>query len=270
MKEFDAQKLLRSARCLLENAQLAVSVREKGVVDPVMSGVLTQVKNRGLDLLECCKTTGLPLSVMAMDRLLHLLEIKLSQKTAIDSLVSAAQRVVITVEDELSLRTYLALEPTEAERYTKPLEGWEEVVMRFENSKRDIEEMNRCFALCRYTASMFHALHVAEWGAVALGTYIGVSDPKLGWGPTERKLRELLKAGHLKLPASLTGKFEFLEQMGREIDSMVLAWRHKVDHAANHLAIVPNAEFTPDIAQHIIDSVRVFMNRLVDGIPTLT
>jgi hypothetical protein len=129
-----------------------------------------------------------------------------------------------------------------------------------------VEEMNKCFALNRYTASMFHALHVAEWGAIELGNYIGVTDPKKGWGPTERKLKEFIKAGHAPLPQHLDGQFEFLEQMGREIDSMVLAWRHKVDHAANHLAIVPNTEFTPDIADHIIGSVKVFMNRLVEGI----
>ena len=42
--------------------------------------------------------------------------------------------------------------------------------------------MNKCFALCRYTASMFHALQVAEWGAIKLGDYIGVTDPKKGVG----------------------------------------------------------------------------------------
>ena len=52
--------------------------------------------------------------------------------------------------------------------------------------------------------------------------------------------------------------------MNREIDILVLAWRHKVDHAANHLAIIPNAEFTPDVAKHIIGAVRVFMLRLVE------
>jgi len=40
-----------------------------------------------------------------------------------------------------------------------------------------------------------------------------------------------------------------------------------VDHAANHLAIVPNTDFTPDIAEHIIGAVRIFMQRLLGGIP---
>jgi hypothetical protein len=71
----------------------------------------------------------------------------------------------------------------------------------------------------------------------------------------------------LRLPASLTGKFEFLEQMNREIDSMVLAWRHKVDHAANHLAILPSTDFMPDVAEHIMSAVRIYMLRLMEGMP---
>jgi hypothetical protein len=114
---------------------------------------------------------------------------------------------------------------------------------------------------------MYHAMQIAEGGAIELGNYIGVTDHRKGWGPTEKKLRQIIADGHLKLPVNLAGKFEFLEQMNREIDSMVLAWRHKLDHAANHLAIVPNAVFTPDIAEHIMKAIRVFMLRLMEGLP---
>jgi hypothetical protein len=55
--------------------------------------------------------------------------------------------------------------------------------------------------------------------------------------------------------------------MNREIDSMTLSWRHKIDHAANRLAILPNTDFTPDIAEHITSAVRVFMLRLGEGMP---
>ena len=80
--------------------------------------------------------------------------------------------------------------------------------------------------------------------------------------------QQLIDGGHSKLPEQLAGKFEFLEQMNREIASLVLAWRHKVDHAANHLAIVPNTDFTPDIADHIIGAVRIFMLRILEGLPS--
>jgi hypothetical protein len=113
---------------------------------------------------------------------------------------------------------------------------------------------------------MFQALHVAELGAIELGKHIQVTDPKVGWGATERKLRELVKAGRT-LPAVDHLDFDFLEQMHREVESMMLAWRHKVDHAANHLAIVPNTDFTPDVAEHIKGAVRIFMLRLKEGLP---
>jgi hypothetical protein len=171
------------------------------------------------------------------------------------------------VFDELNGRFFCSLTASEARLYDAPTEGWTDVIDRFPATISDIEEMNKCFAFARYTASMFHALHVAEWGAIYLGDHIGVTDPKKGWGPTEKRLREIIKAGHSAMPASMACSFQFLEQMHREIDSMVLAWRHKVDHAANHLHIVPNTEFTPEIAEHIIGAVKIFMQRLAEGIP---
>jgi hypothetical protein len=169
--------------------------------------------------------------------------------------------------DELDNRYYLSLTLAEARRYGVWDLSWEKIIARFGGVARDVEEMNKCFALTRYTAAMFHALHIAEWGAIKLGEFIGVTDPKKGWGPTEKKLQSLVKGGHSSLPVNLTGRFEFLEQMHREIDSMVLAWRHKVDHAANHLAILPNTDFTPDVAEHIIGAVRIFILRLMEGLP---
>jgi hypothetical protein len=264
MKEFEAQKLVNSIRSLLENSQFLKGMKAERISSR-KAGALSIIRKQVLALSECCKTADLSMSVLTVDRLLLLFD--LSETAVADSLSDAVKRALVIVEDELSLRLYFSLQPNEAELYARPWAGWEKIVRRFSGTTRDIEEMNKCFALNRYTASMFHALHVAEWGAIELGNYIGVADPKKGWAPTDRKLKELIKAGHSQLPSNLSGNFEFLEQMSREIDSMVLAWRHKVDHAANHLAIVPNTEFTPDIAEHIIGSVKVFMGRLVEGIP---
>jgi len=174
----------------------------------------------------------------------------------------AMRHVCDDLQRELSLQLFIRIRSEHRERFESPFKGWEAIVNKFGDATRDIEEMNKCFSLCRYTAAMFHALQVAEWGAIAFGDRIGVTDPKKGWGPTVSKLSELIKGGHSKLPPNLAGKFPWLEQVNREISTMMFAWRHKVDHAANHLAIVPREEFTPDIAEHIIDSVKVFMSRL--------
>jgi hypothetical protein len=183
---------------------------------------------------------------------------------ALQSLIADIQNRMI---DELSLAFFFKLSQERKDYFLDPFKDWGDILKKFPDTIGDVEEMNKCFALCRYTAAMYHAMQIAEGGAIELGNYIGVTDHRKGWGPTEKKLRQIIADGHLKLPVNLAGKFEFLEQMNREIDSMVLAWRHKLDHAANHLAIVPNAVFTPDIAEHIMKAIRVFMLRLMEGLP---
>jgi len=223
-------------------------------------------KESGISLAEKayeeCANAGLRVSALSA------LNLKEAIKTGdtLGTIVDMWQDLSRRVSDELSCEYFLQLNTAEANRYDNWRNGWEGIIARFGGTSRDVEEMNKCFALGRYTAAMFHALQVAEWGAIELGTFLCVSDPKKGWGATERKLRELLKNGHeASLPPGC--KFEFLEQMHREIDSMVLAWRHKVDHAANPLAILPNTDFAPDVAEHIIGAVRIFMLRLLEGLP---
>jgi hypothetical protein len=266
MEVFEAHKLVEEIRCLLSDSHLLVKMKASKISSH-KAGFVSHITKRIFSLSLCCKDANLPMSVLSIERLLKLLDPHISENALADSLSDAVKRTIVTVEDELSLRLYFSLELNEAVLYTKPWDGWENIAERFDDAIRDIEEMNKCFALGRFTASMFHALHVAEWGAIELGNFVGVTDSKKGWGPTQKKLKEIIEAGHSKLPTNLSGKFDFLEQVNQVIQTMVLAWRNKVDHAANHLAIVPNAEFTPDIAKHIIDSVKVFMGRLQEGLP---
>jgi hypothetical protein len=242
------------------------SVDEKGniVTDMILPDSARDGDQILAQLLDACTSLGLPVTAASVTRLAAVFRRPHSTQ---GDLTKVMQEVHGRLIDELSTQYFLALSPSEASRFDNWRSGWEKILARFGTVTRDVEEMNKCFALGRYTASMFHALHVAEWGAIGLGNYIGVGDPKKGWGATEKKLRGLVDGGHTKLPATLTGKFDFLEQMNREIESMVLAWRHKVDHAVNHLAILPNTDFTPDVAEHIVGAVRIFMIRLMDGLP---
>lgn len=211
-----------------------------------------------------CLALGLRTASITASQVMGALRERQSRGKIVDLLEQLSHRIL----DELSYEFFLQLTPQEAERYEKWESGWEKIIAKFPDTARDVEEMNKCFALGRYTASMFHALHVAEWGAISLGVLIGVDDAKRGWGATKNKLKTIIQGGHCKLPPELSGKFEFLEQMNREIESMALAWRNKVDHAANHLYVVPNTEFTADIAKHVISAVRVFMIRLDEGLTT--
>lgn len=268
MKRFEAQKLINSIRCLINDADMFVRLHEKNP-EARNPHVFTEIKNQISALVERCKDANLSMSTLAVNRLLIFFDRPQKERIIAENISDAINKALVTVEDELSLQMYFSLEPEEAQYYNNPLAGWEKITERFKNMEitRNIEEMNKCFSFCRYSASMFHAMHVAEWGAIELGNLIGVTDPKKGWGPTEKRLTELIKAGHAKLPTHLIGKFEFLEQINQAMNTMLLAWRHKIDHAANHLAILPNAEFAPELTEHIMGAIKVFMIRLAEGIP---
>jgi hypothetical protein len=59
------------------------------------------------------------------------------------NVVDNVGRMLITVEEELSLRVYFSLDPNETERYNNPWQGWEQIIDRFPDTVRDIEEMNK-------------------------------------------------------------------------------------------------------------------------------
>jgi hypothetical protein len=224
------------------------------------------------DLQENCKKGELPVTEILINRVLGPLK-KAIEEPALRSLVTGDGMAYAMLEldtrlrDEMKTKVYLQISTAKKPYFDSPRAGWEKVLERFPDFTGDVEEMNMCFALSRYPASIFHALQVAEWGAIALGDYIGVIDPKKGWGATRKKLGELVDGGHSKFPAPLAGQFQFIEQMNGEVDTMALAWRHKIDHAANRLAILPNQTFAPDVSEHIIQSVKMFCKRLAEGIP---
>jgi hypothetical protein len=243
---------------------LGFNVPELSKGEPLVESTRAVIVKHLQLLREECERTGLEMTILLIDEVLPRIEQPDSPNLLLHE---SLHNICNNLKNELSLQLFIRITPERRKFYESPFKGWEAIISRFGEAARDIEEMNKCFALSRYTASMFHALQVAECGAIKLGDYIGVADPKKGWGPTEKELSRLVKAGHSQLPSHLSGSFDFLEQMHREIVTMCLAWRHKVDHAANHLVIVPNTDFTPDIAEHVIGAVKVFMLRLAEELP---
>src|ERR1022692_1563167 len=69
----------------------------------------------------------------------------------------------LLVHHEMARLTFLALNGDEAEHYNEPLRGWENLADRF-GCGFDICEANKCLALERYTAAVFHLMKVVEAG----------------------------------------------------------------------------------------------------------
>jgi hypothetical protein len=94
---------------------------------------------------------------------------------------------------ELERTLILPIEYSAARHYREPRRGWEGVIERFPGVVSDVEEANKCFALARYAAAVFHSMQVVEVGVIALGNLIEVSDPKAGWDAVTNRLRVLAK-----------------------------------------------------------------------------
>ncbi len=167
------------------------------------------------------------------------------------------------IERELSCRFYVGIAEDRKSFYCESHKGWEEIAKVFPRSVDEIEEMNKCFALCRYSAAVFHSLLVVEFGLVRLGELLGVTDPKEGWDASCRKLETIVNAGY---KANTTGlNFEFLTQLNACIQTMKLAWRNKINHATGKV-LVMSGGFAPYVAEEIIVTTRGFMRRLAEGI----
>lgn len=166
------------------------------------------------------------------------------------------------LQNELTERVFISISAVRQAYFRYPLNGWESVIEAFPDAQVDVEEMNKCFALSRYTAAVFHSLLVVEHGLIELGKRIKVTDPKLGWDATYNRLGLILKDRRL-LPAGVD--FGFLEQAKARLDSMKLAWRNKVTHAAGRVAIEQSG-FSDVSAEEVVIACRSFMRLMAEGL----
>jgi hypothetical protein len=160
---------------------------------------------------------------------------------------------------ELSCQYFVGIAPERQGVFENGRKDWEDVLSNFPDATDDVEEMNKCYALCRYPAAVMHSLMVVEHGLVVLGPRIGATDPKEGWDASCRQLERVIKAGRGMNTTGLD--FDQLDQLNTCIQVMKTAWRNKINHATGK-PILLHGGFAPDVAEEIISSSRGFMRRL--------
>lgn len=249
---FYAENYVRLSKELLD-LQLALHIDEE-------RGTVTEQFKRGiranLELAKVnCERIGLKVSVKHADDLLLALQTDLITHHDIKAFHE-------TIERELSCHFFVGIPERHVDAFCKSLTGWEDIAKAFPLATEDIEEMNKCFALCRYSAAVFHSLLVVEHGLVALGDRIGATDPKEGWDASCKKLAAIVEAGRNTNTTGLS--FNFLEQINTCIQAIKLAWRNKVNHATGK-PIVMGGGFAPYVAEDTISATRSFMRRLCEA-----
>jgi len=177
---------------------------------------------------------------------------------AIDVLAKQCGDIPQHMEREFKRRVCLILPQSSQALYEVPVKGWEEIASVFPNARDDIEEMSLCRAFGRDSAAVFHALLIVEQGLIDLGIFLKVTDPKQGWDATCKELEKVLKDGRTNASRHIKKHFAFLELINKDVQSMKLAWRNKVSHAANRLVVI-TSDFKPQVAEKIITACHGFM-----------
>jgi hypothetical protein len=176
-----------------------------------------------------------------------------------------SEELVGRLIDESADKIFFSLLPRETDFFEHYARGWEAAMARFK-IRGDVEEASKCFALSRFTASVFHSVQIVEVGLIELGIFLKVNDPKSGWTAVSSVLDAIIKKSHKDRSRFEKKNFEFLEQMQGTVQGIKNAWRNKISHAQGRL-ILMTTNFSPEIAEEILFATRAFIRRLAEGIP---
>ena len=233
--------------------------------DPLLLG---RLRGHLSTLLPHCE--HLPMTAMKVGELIEVLDHpeRTAQWGQLElNFLSATADITSRLSDELSLNLFFKLPSDKKMFFEYPLKGWEEVLARFLDTATDIEEMNKYFALSRYPAAVFHSTHVIECGLIALGEFMGITDPKSGWTAVSNELEKIVvKTKHQERTDFHKKHIAFLEQMHGVVVPLKSSWRNKISHSQGRLVLMTN-EFSPDVAEEIIIASRSFMRRLATELP---
>lgn len=209
-----------------------------------------------------CENLELAASLATIDKMLDVL--KNPQSSYADFFGFGAE-FSSRLADELKNRDVLALTTKESAIFNHPLRGWEKIAEALPETIDDIVESQKCYALNRYAAAVFHSLQVVEFGLIAFGKHLGVDDPLSGWTAVSRKLKAIIDTRYQNRTPFEQKHSGFLEQVSGTVESLKNAWRNKVSHAHGKLTLM-TSDFSPEIAEEILFATRAFMRRLVtDG-----
>jgi len=164
------------------------------------------------------------------------------------------ESVIFAAKHELEQSLFFRVAPARIANYNNPYDGWESVTTRFPQLAEDIEEAQKCFALSRPTACVFHLMRVMEVGNQELGSALGVMFPEdKVWFTIADEADKALK----KLPRNTVaekGRCDDLALALVHLNGVRVSWRNKTMH--------PKETYTLEQAEDLLRHVRTFATHL--------
>ena len=156
------------------------------------------------------------------------------------------------VMDELDAKIWLHLDSEEVQFFDKPLDFFgDEIVTKLPALTEDMAEAGKCFAIGRYTASIFHLMRIMERCLQILATNLGVPAPEKNvWQIILNNINASIKTLDPKSP-----KTQKYQEISSHLFAVKLAWRNEVMH--------PKGTYTKEEAKEIFNHVRAFVRNLM-------
>ena len=136
----------------------------------------------------------------------------------------------------------------------------EKVNEEFDGAIVDIREAGTCYALGRYTASVFHLMRVLEIALHKLANDLGVAFPAAieleNWHNIIEKIESAIRDREKQLPKGMqkSAEMQYYSEAAKEFRYFKDAWRNHVSHS--------RVEYDIHDATKIMEHVREFMQHL--------
>jgi hypothetical protein len=194
---------------------------------------------------------GLSLSAITANKIIETLKIQAKDETALQFFIN---ELVGRIHDELSTRFIFLLDSEQVKLYDTLFLGTE-ITDFLPNTIDDIAETGKCYALGRYTASVFHLMRIMEKTvqkfAVNLGIPLSITCDK-EWQIILNDIRCQLKTLYPKHSDPDRIKYEKIID---RLETVKIAWRNPTMH--------PKATYTQEEAKALISAIEIFMKELV-------
>jgi len=263
MLTFDAGRLVRAMQFLADAHRILESSDFNQGLFSDLTGPEFYLKNLA-EIVKYCDEVPFPMTKIPTERILRLADGKqpFQVKAMADLLGEAARRL----RDEAGIYTLLRVSAERSRFYSEPRADWGETISRFPETVSDVEEANICFSLERYPACVFHCVQIIETGLIALGTFLNVRDPKVGWTATANELDRIVKKKFNDLTPFESENIDKIKQIYATVGALQDAWRNKISHARGRLMVM-TSDFSPKVAEEILVATRGFMRRLATDLP---
>jgi HEPN domain-containing protein len=255
MRSFDAHALCQKTRNLTATGDLigAFAGGDIGKAEQYMPAFEKALR----EVEEECRKLNLEMSLLSIKRMHELIALR-SRNNPAHLCERAANGIVTTIHDELSLRFFFEMEGSEYKRWVGKRVFSDTVSDRFPSTDFELEEESKCYALGRYTAAVFHLMRVLEIGLNALAVNVGADPANKSWERVLKAIQDKIEENSRLKPPDWKNTEQFYSEVSSHFRNLKNSWRNYVMHVHEKY----DKERAEEVFVHVRGLMKVLATRI--------